>query len=99
MQCRQRGDVVLESAGSCAKRIHLQREIPRSDEQVLAICDHTESYWQVSTVNMSKALQFCTWMSPTTLAKVSPGVKIVAFISVFGAYWLSFPWMLRLCGV
>jgi hypothetical protein len=31
--------------------------------------------------------------------KASPGVKIVAFISVFGAYWLSFPWMLRLWGM
>jgi len=48
---------------------------------------------------MSKVLRFCTWISPTNLVKASPGVKIVAFISVFGAYWLSFPWMLRLWGM
>jgi PAS domain S-box-containing protein len=48
---------------------------------------------------MSKALRFCTWISPTNLVKASPGVKIVAFISVFGVYWLAFPWMLRLWGM
>jgi PAS domain S-box-containing protein len=48
---------------------------------------------------MSKVLRFCAWLSPTNLVKASPGVKIVAFISVFGAYWLSFPWMLRLWGM
>jgi PAS domain S-box-containing protein len=48
---------------------------------------------------MFKVLRFCAWLSPTNLVKASPGVKIVAFISVFGAYWLSFPWMLRLWGM
>ena len=48
---------------------------------------------------MSKVLRFYTRISPTNLMKASPGVKIVAFISVFGAYWLSFPWMLRLWGM
>src|SRR4029450_6748403 len=48
---------------------------------------------------MSKALRFYTWISPTNLVKASPRVKIVACISVFGAYWLFFPWMLRLWGM
>jgi len=38
-------------------------------------------------------------MSPTNLVKASPWVKIVTFTSVFGAYWLVFPWMLRLWGM
>src|SRR6266540_1841595 len=42
---------------------------------------------------MSRALRFCKWIFPTNQ------VKIVAFISVFGAYWLSFPWMLTIWGM
>jgi PAS domain S-box-containing protein len=86
--------LVLESVSVCAKRIHLDRGIPRRDGSVLAVCDHTESYCQASNVNMSKALQFFTCMSPTKLAQASPRVKIVTFASIFGAYWLAFPWML-----
>ncbi len=48
---------------------------------------------------MSRALRFCKWIFPTNLVKASPQVKIVAFISVFGAYWLSFPWMLTIWGM
>jgi PAS domain S-box-containing protein len=48
---------------------------------------------------MSKALRFYTWISPTLLMQSSPRVKIVAFASVFGAYWLAFPWMLRFWGM
>jgi hypothetical protein len=33
------------------------------------------------------------------LVKARPRVKIVAFTSVFGAYWLAFPWMLELWGM
>ena len=91
--------LVLESASICAKGIQLRLGISRSDGRVLAVCDHTESYWQASNVNMSKALRFCTWISPTNLVKASPRVKMVAFLSVFGVYWLSFPWMLRLWGM
>jgi PAS domain S-box-containing protein len=36
---------------------------------------------------------------PTNLVKASPQVKIVAFTSVFGAYWLAFPWMLTTWGM
>jgi PAS domain S-box-containing protein len=48
---------------------------------------------------MSKAWQFCTWLSLTKLVKASPCVKIVAFLSVFGAYWLALPWMLTVGGM
>jgi two-component system cell cycle sensor histidine kinase/response regulator CckA len=48
---------------------------------------------------MSRALRFCKWIFPTNLVKASPQVKFVAFISVFGAYWLSFPWMLTIWGM
>src|SRR5712691_4534614 len=91
--------LVLESARICAKGIHLWLGIPRSDGRVLAVYDHTESYWQASNVNMSKALRFCTYISPTHLVQASPWVKIVAFASVFGAYWLSFPWMHTVWGM
>jgi len=77
----------------------LRLKDPQSDGKVLAVFHHTESYWQASDVNMSRALRFCTWISPTQLVKASPWVKIVAFISVFGVYWLSFPWMLKIWGM
>jgi PAS domain S-box-containing protein len=73
--------------------------MPQSDGRVLALCDHTESDWQASDVNMSKAWRFCTWLSLTKLVKASPRVKIVAFLSVFGAYWLALPWMLTVGGM
>src|SRR5215471_14719074 len=44
-------------------------------------------------VYMARTWQFGIWMFPTNLVKASPQVKIVAFTSVFGAYWLTFPWM------
>ena len=90
---------MLESASICAEGTHLGLGMPRSDGRVLAVCDHTESYWQASNVHMSKALWFCTCMSPINLVKASPRAKIVVFVSVFGAYWLFFPWMLRLWGM
>src|SRR5262249_36524079 len=94
--CRQ---LVLESASVCAEGTHLWRGMPRSDARVLAVRDHTESSWQASYGNMSKVLRFYTCMSPTNLVKASPWVKIVIFTSVFGAYWLIFPWMHRLWGM
>ena len=48
---------------------------------------------------MARALRFGTWLVPTHLVKASPQVKIVAFASVFGAYWLAFPWMLTVWGI
>lgn len=48
---------------------------------------------------MARALRFGTWLVPTHLVKASPQVKIVAFASVFGAYWLAFPWMLTVWGM
>ena len=35
----------------------------------------------------------------TTLVKVRPRGKMLAFTSVFGAYWLVFPWMLEAWGM
>src|SRR5438128_3161647 len=48
---------------------------------------------------MVRAFLFGTWIFPTTLVKARPQVKIVAFTSVFGAYWLAFPWMLTTWGM
>ena len=48
---------------------------------------------------MARALRFGTWLVPTHLVKASPWVKIVAFASVFGAYWLAIPWMLTVWGM
>jgi PAS domain S-box-containing protein len=48
---------------------------------------------------MARALRFGTWLVPTHLVKASPWVKIVAFGSVFGAYWLAIPWMLTVWGM
>ena len=48
---------------------------------------------------MARALRSGTWLVPTHLVKASPWVKIVAFASVFGAYWLAIPWMLTVWGM
>jgi signal transduction histidine kinase len=48
---------------------------------------------------MARAWRFGTWFVPTNLVKARPQVKIVAFTSVFGAYWLAFPWMFTLWGM
>jgi PAS domain S-box-containing protein len=48
---------------------------------------------------MSKVWRFCTWISLAKLVKASPRVKIVAFLSVFGAYWLALPWLLTVGGM
>src|SRR5262245_3596836 len=55
--------------------------------------------WQASDMYMARALRFGIWKFPTNLVKARLQVKIVIFISVFGAYWLAFPWMHRLWGM
>ena len=66
---------------------------------MLAGCAHAERSWQASHLTMAKAWRCGTWMAPTKLVKTSPRVKMVTFASVFGAYWLALPWMLRLWGM
>ncbi len=73
--------------------------MPRSSGRDLAVLAHIESSWQASDVHLARALRFGTWLVPTHLVKASPQVKIVAFASVFGAYWLAFPWMLTVWGI
>src|SRR5262245_14447760 len=58
-----------------------------------------QSSWQASDAHMARALRFGIWMFPTNLVKARPQVKIIAFISVFGAYWLALPWMLTVWGI
>ena len=48
---------------------------------------------------MARALWFGIWMFPTNLVKARPRVKIVTFISVFGAYWLILPWLITIWGM
>jgi PAS domain S-box-containing protein len=48
---------------------------------------------------MARALRFGIWKFPTNLVKARPQVKIATFISVFGAYWLAFPWMITIWGM
>jgi signal transduction histidine kinase len=48
---------------------------------------------------MARAWRFSPWFVPTNLVKASPRVKMVAFTSVFGAYWLALPWMVTLWGM
>jgi len=60
---------------------------------------HTQRFWQASDVHMVRAWRFGIWRFPTNLVKARPLVKIVIFISVFGAYWLALPWMITLWGM
>jgi hypothetical protein len=48
---------------------------------------------------MGRAWRFSPWFVLTNLVKASPRVKMVAFTSVFGAYWLALPWMFTLWGM
>ena len=48
---------------------------------------------------MPRVSRFCTSIRLTNLAKASPKVKLAAFAGVFGAYWLSFPWMFEAWGM
>jgi signal transduction histidine kinase len=48
---------------------------------------------------MARVWRFGTWFVPTNLVKARPQVKMVVFISVFGAYWLAFPWMFAIWGM
>ena len=48
---------------------------------------------------MPRVSRFCTSIRLTNLAKASPKVKLAAFACVFGAYWLSFPWMFEAWGM
>jgi PAS domain S-box-containing protein len=52
-----------------------------------------------SDMHLPRAPWLCRVPPLTTLVKVRPRGKMLAFTSVFGAYWLAFPWMLEAWGM
>jgi len=52
-----------------------------------------------SEMPLLRAPWHCRVPPLTTLVKLPPWGKMLAFTSVFGAYWLAFPWMLEAWGM